>query len=48
MYKNFLFPQTDGMRKIKIFDGEGKSRDERETCFPSVQKNGGIGGAGTR
>ena len=28
------------MEKIKVFNGDGKTRDERETCFPSMVKNG--------
>jgi len=27
------------MEKIKIFDGDGKTRDERESCFPAMAKN---------
>ncbi len=27
------------MNKTVIFDGEGKTREERETCFP-IAKNG--------
>ena len=23
------------MKRVKIFDGEGKTRDERESCFPA-------------
>ncbi len=38
------------MEKVKIYDGLGKSRDERETCFPAPKgeiKNQNEG-AGTR
>lgn len=28
------------MKRVRIFDGEGKTRDERETCFPAP--NGGV------
>ena len=38
--KNRRDCQTVRMEKIKIFDGDGKTRDERETCFPSMIKNG--------
>ena len=36
------------MWKIKIFDGDGKNRDERETCFPKTGKNDQTVGADTR
>ena len=36
------------MQKIKIFDGDGKSRDERETCFPNMVKNTKRTGDGAR
>ena len=38
--KNRRDKQTVRMEKIKIFDGDGRTRDERETCFPSMIKNG--------
>ena len=38
--------QTVGMWKIKIFDGDGKSRDERETCFPKKANKEESMGAG--
>ena len=38
--KNKRDKQTVRMEKIKIFDGDGRTRDERETCFPSMIKNG--------
>lgn len=38
--KNEWYKQTVRMEKIKIFEDNGKTRDERETCFPSMQKNG--------
>jgi hypothetical protein len=38
--KNKRDKQTVRMEKIKIFEGEGRTRDERETCFPSMIKNG--------
>ena len=25
------------MNKVKIFDGDGRSRDERESCFPMAE-----------
>lgn len=34
------------MRKIRIYDNDGKTRDERETCFPTAvqtDKNKGAG-----
>ena len=34
------------MRKIRIYDNDGKTRDERETCFPTtaqMDKNKGAG-----
>ena len=34
------------MRKIRIYDNDGKTRDERETCFPAtaqMDKNKGAG-----
>ena len=37
--KNGSHKQTVRMEKIKIFEGDGKTRDERETCFPSMYKN---------
>ena len=37
--KNEWYKQTVRMEKIKIFEDNGKTRDERETCFP-VLKNG--------
>ena len=45
-YKIVRFSQADDMRKIKVNDGEGKSRDERETCFPKCGKNDKRKGAG--
>ncbi len=27
------------MAKIKIYDNEGRTRDERETCFPTMVKS---------
>lgn len=51
VYKSQIISQTDGMKRVKIFDGDGKSREERETCFPmagfQTEKNK-IKGAGTR
>ena len=26
------------MKKIRVFDGDGKTRDERESCFPMMSK----------
>ena len=26
------------MDKIKVFEGDGRMRDERESCFPSMEK----------
>ena len=37
--KNRRHKQTVRMEKIKIFNGDGKTRDERETCFPSMYRN---------
>ena len=35
------------MKRVKIFDGDGRCREERENCFPSTQyqeeKQKGIG-----
>ena len=38
------------MKKIKIFENDGKTRDERESCFPSATSEGRneIKGAGLR
>ena len=51
VYKSQIISQTDDMKSVKIFDGDGKSREERETCFPAadfqVEKNK-ISRAGTR
>lgn len=27
------------MTKIKVYNGEGRTRDERESCFPSMETN---------
>ena len=48
MYKKKKIPQAVTMEKIKVFDGDGKTRDERETCFPSPRFEGKNKGAGTR
>jgi hypothetical protein len=48
LYKIKKKTQTVRMEKIKIFDGDGKSRDERETCFPKIDKKWGMMGDGTR
>lgn len=32
--------------RIKIYDGEGKTRDERETCFPLTAQKRENKGAG--
>ncbi len=34
------------MERVKIYENEGKTRDERETCFPSPKQENK--GAGTR
>lgn len=38
------------MKKTMIFDGDGKTRDERETCFPYIKSSENIKnkGAGMR
>lgn len=38
------FSQTVRMNKIKVFQGDGKSRDEKEACFPSMKGKDGKGG----
>ncbi|MBQ8291995.1 MAG: hypothetical protein IJX88_05795 [Clostridia bacterium] len=43
-----VLSQIIGMERIKIFEGEGKTRDERETYFPAAKgglknKNTGAG-----
>lgn len=31
------------MKRVKIFDGDGKTREERETCFPAPKaENKGV------
>lgn len=31
------------MKRVEIFDGDGKTREERETCFPAPKdKNKGV------
>lgn len=36
------------MNKIEVFNEDGKTRDERETCFPSTPNRGQKKGACTR
>lgn len=38
LYKNLSHAQTIRMKRIQIFDADGKTRDERETCFPGPTK----------
>ena len=35
-----LLYQSIDMRKINIYDGDGKTREERETCFPVAKSEG--------
>lgn len=47
MHKFLRFPHSKDMKKIQIFDGEGKTREEKETLFrePKLEqknKNGGV------
>jgi len=34
--------------RIRIYNEEGKTRDERETCFPKTEPNNQTRGAGIR
>ena len=34
--------------RMEVFDGDGKTRDERETCFPNPTQKHQMQGAGTR
>ena len=34
--------------KIEVWDGDGKTRDERETCFPNTMQNHQTRQAGMR
>ena len=36
------------MKRIKVYDGDGKSREEKESCFPTFQAKGETKGAGTQ
>lgn len=36
------------MRRVRIFDREGRSEDERETCFPIANDRDKNRGAGIR
>ena len=36
------------MKRIKVYDGDGKSREERENCFPGFQPKGETRGADTQ
>lgn len=36
VHKNGCFSQAVNMRKIKTWEEEGKSREERESCFPKM------------
>ena len=47
MYKITVFPQNKGMKRMQIFNGDGKTREERETLFrtPKTEqknKNNGV------
>ena len=47
VHKFLRFPHSKDMKKIQIFNGEGKTREEKETLFrsPKVEqknKNGGV------
>jgi hypothetical protein len=34
-----MFSQAVDMKKVKVYEAEGRTREERETCFPkSFQK----------
>ena len=35
-------------RRMEVFDGDGKTRDERETCFPNQMQKHQIEGACTQ
>ena len=37
---------TDGMKRIKVYEVEGKTRDERETFAPNTVPNNETRGAG--
>lgn len=44
--KTTTLSQAVGMKKIKVYEAEGKTRDERETCFPKnflKQETKGVG-----
>ena len=36
------------MQKFEMYDGDGKTRDERETCIPKFTPKDKMKGAGTR
>ena len=36
------------MKRIKVYDGDGKSREEKESCFPIFQPKGENKGASTQ
>ncbi len=46
-YKTFPFSQTTVMEKVKIYENEGKTREEKETCFP-ISKDRKTTGVDTR
>ena len=46
--KRRRFSQDNSMKKSVVFEEEGKSRDERESCFPNMTKLQQRKGAGTR
>ena len=51
MYKFLSFAQVivvENREKIKEENLDGKTRDERETCFPVVSMKGKMKGAGLR
>lgn len=33
-YNFFVFSHSKGMKRTRIFDGDGRTREETETCFP--------------
>lgn len=50
-YKNRIISQTVVMKRVRIFDGDGRSREERESCFPLTEyrtEKNKTKGAGTR
>lgn len=47
-HKNLGFSQAMIMKKIKVYESDGRTRDERETCFPNAFPKDKMQGAGTR